>query len=79
MSRKANKKPYPSISAGNKYIHFEGIFNPQNLSGMIIGECKIIRFYTDNTQYYEGEIMKITEEKGTESFKLLGELVFKNA
>ena len=71
------KKYPPKISANHKYIHFEGIFPPANLSGMIIGEHKIMRFYLDDNQYYEGEVMKIAEENGTEDFRIISELILK--
>ncbi len=67
----------PKIPANHKYIQFEGIFPPANLSGMIIGEHKIMRFYIDDAQYYEGEVMKIAEEKGIEDFRIISKLILK--
>ncbi len=77
MVLRKDKKYHPRISAGNKTITFKGIFSPQNVTGMAIGGCKRIRFYIDDHQYYEGEMMKIAEKEGTEDFKIIGGLVFK--
>ena len=72
------KKKYPAkISANNKYIHFEAIHDPANISGMVIGEHKIMRFYIDDIQYYEGEAVKIAETEGTEDFKIINGLTLK--
>ncbi len=71
------KKKYPpKISANHKYIHFEGIFG-SNVSGMAIGEHKTMKFYIDDNQYYEGEVMKIEEDEKTEDFRIISELILK--
>lgn len=71
------KKYPPEISTDDKYIHFEGMLGPKSPSGMAIGDHKIMRFYIDDDQYYEGEAMKIAEENGTEDFRIINKLILK--